>query len=345
MKNNITDTDLQRLPIDQLGQQYGKAMSRGNPVKLLVEGSGKGHFDLEMDVFPSILIYKTNVHTETNVFQMPLYREEPTLNLMFQEQGVSYFGSKTNPALILSPDQQTLQFFPGIDSNFNIHKDEKVENLNIKLKVDYFKEYVIENRHLGGWFYEKMEKNELISTAEIDLSITPEIRIVLHQIKNCPYKGTFKRLFIDGLVKVLLTYQLDCFNRLFLHKKPVWEDQKINSDDVGKLHEVREYLNRNYLDTLSLSGLSRRFFLNEFKLKYGFKKLFGISVMQFIYDLRLNHSKRLLLETDHSILNIAEMVGYEHPNNFSAVFKKRFGQSPSVYRDSTLPVRVSIPIL
>lgn len=336
MQNGLTpiapEAELNHLPIYQLEQQYGNAMSGNDSVKLSIQSEGKGHFDLEMDAYPSILIYKTTFNPEIKLFQMPLYREEPTLNLMFQEQGSSYFGTSKNPSLRMAPNQHTLQFFPGMDCNLNIQKDEHVQNLNIKLKVDYFEEYVIENQHLGGWFYEKMERSELISTAAKDLFISPEISIILYQIKNCPYDATFKRLYIDGLIKVLLTYQLDAYNQLFLHKKPVWQDQKINLQDVGKLHEVKQYVSQYYLDSLSLFDLSRRFALNEFKLKYGFKKLFGMSVMQCIYEMRLNHSKKLLLETDKSIFDVSRIIGYEHPNNFSASFKKKFGHSPTIYR-------------
>jgi AraC family transcriptional regulator, transcriptional activator of the genes for pyochelin and ferripyochelin receptors len=135
------------------------------------------------------------------------------------------------------------------------------------------------------------------------------------------------------LIKILLTYQINEYNHLFLLKKPVWVDQKINSKDVDILHEVKNYLSQNYLDTLSLFDLSRRFMLNEFKLKYGFKKLFGMAVMQFVNEKRLEHSQKLLKETDKTIVEISQIIGYEHPGNFSSSFKKKFGYSPLFYKN------------
>jgi hypothetical protein len=239
-----------------------------------------------MDVIPSVLIYKSKFQPRKDHFQIPLFRQEPTLTMMFQEKGTSWFNTPGKP-LLIAPNQHSLNYFPDFDCRLNIPREDFSMNTSIKLKPDYFREYIINNQHVGGWFYENMVKNETGASVS-ELFISPEIKVILHQIRNCPYDSLLRRMYIDGLIRILLTYQLDAYNQIVLRKKPVWQDQKITTQDVGKLHDVKDFISRNYSDPLNLYEISRKFGLNEYKLKFGFKKLFGIPVMQCIIDLRLN---------------------------------------------------------
>ena len=54
--------------------------------------------------------------------------------------------------------------------------------------------------------------------------------------------------------------------------------------------------------------------------------------MQYLTDLRMDRAAELLRETDEKTYAIAQQVGYDEPNYFSYVFKRRFGVSPSQFR-------------
>ena len=58
----------------------------------------------------------------------------------------------------------------------------------------------------------------------------------------------------------------------------------------------------------------------------------GISYVNFLTNLRLQKAVELLKTTDEKTYIIAEMVGYADQNYFSYVFKKKYGVSPSKYR-------------
>ena len=51
-----------------------------------------------------------------------------------------------------------------------------------------------------------------------------------------------------------------------------------------------------------------------------------------IENLRLEHARRLLLETENSVLAVAFECGFENASNFHRAFKAAFGCSPSVFR-------------
>jgi pimeloyl-ACP methyl ester carboxylesterase/AraC-like DNA-binding protein len=114
--------------------------------------------------------------------------------------------------------------------------------------------------------------------------------------------------------------------------REVTDDGKLNDDDVRTLNEIKTYLDQNFLDEFSVEGLSHQFGLNTFKLKHGFKKLFGKPVISYIRELRLKYSSRLLQKTDLSIKEIAYKTGYRVPGSFSKAFQQRFDKSPTDVR-------------
>jgi len=63
-----------------------------------------------------------------------------------------------------------------------------------------------------------------------------------------------------------------------------------------------------------------------------FRQETGRSYIQYLTELRLNKAVELLRATDEKTYIIARQVGYDEPNYFSYVFKKRFGVSPTRYR-------------
>ena len=64
-----------------------------------------------------------------------------------------------------------------------------------------------------------------------------------------------------------------------------------------------------------------------------FRQETGCSYIQFLTELRLGKAVELLRSTDEKTYEIARRVGYDEPNYFSYVFKKRFGVSPTRYRN------------
>lgn len=103
--------------------------------------------------------------------------------------------------------------------------------------------------------------------------------------------------------------------------------------DEIRLHQVREFLRMEYLSPeLSLDMLSRKFGLNEFKLKKGFKQLFGTTVFGFVQELKMRTARQQLVAGSMNVNEIAEHLGYSTPNHFSSAFRKIYGHPPSRLR-------------
>lgn len=107
------------------------------------------------------------------------------------------------------------------------------------------------------------------------------------------------------------------------------EEPLINKKDLEKLNAVKAFLDKHFLAAHSLQGLARESMLNEFKLKRGFRTVFGTSVFGYIHQLRMNHAFGLLQTKELSIGEVASLIGYACDSSFSRAFKNHFGEKPS----------------
>jgi AraC-like DNA-binding protein len=92
---------------------------------------------------------------------------------------------------------------------------------------------------------------------------------------------------------------------------------------------AREYLISHMETPPGLSELARIIGINEYKLKRGFKEMFGNTVFGYLSDLRLEMAKNELLENRNTASTIASELGYSSVQHFSNAFKKKFGYAPS----------------
>jgi LacI family transcriptional regulator len=88
------------------------------------------------------------------------------------------------------------------------------------------------------------------------------------------------------------------------------------------------------LEVLETVDLSRRVFESRFK------KFTGRTPHEEIDRVKLDKVKMLLRETDQTLPEIAKHCGYRHPEYLSAVFARKVGISPSVFRKSCLKSRL-----
>jgi AraC family transcriptional activator of pyochelin receptor len=106
----------------------------------------------------------------------------------------------------------------------------------------------------------------------------------------------------------------------------------IKDADLLKFTYIRDFILRDVRAHYTLPQLSARIEMNEFKLKKGFKQLYGKSVYDFLQSHRMELGLKLLTSTDKSIKEIASRCGYGHSTNFIAVFRKYYNTKPTHYR-------------
>ena len=97
--------------------------------------------------------------------------------------------------------------------------------------------------------------------------------------------------------------------------------------------KAKEYIGEHFSESdLSVDRLCGHLHVSQSYFSTLFRTETGVSYIQYLTEIRMKKAVTLLQETDTKTYLIAEQVGYDDPNYFSHVFKKRFGVSPVKYR-------------
>ena len=104
---------------------------------------------------------------------------------------------------------------------------------------------------------------------------------------------------------------------------------------AGRLDTIKEYIASHYTDSnLTLKTLGDEFGISPNYLGRLFKKDMGMSVQEYINEVRLKNVLRELKETKDSAKDIAERNGFISSSNyFYTYFKKKVGVTPQMYRE------------
>lgn len=95
----------------------------------------------------------------------------------------------------------------------------------------------------------------------------------------------------------------------------------------------RQYIQRHYADPeLTLEKLASVLRVSPVHLSRSFKQELGISFIALLTQTRMNKAMELLSNSELTINEIAERVGYNTQHYFSTSFKKWIGVSPNQYR-------------
>ncbi len=109
-------------------------------------------------------------------------------------------------------------------------------------------------------------------------------------------------------------------NRLLPVKKP----------SLGQL--TKEYVRNNLSEKLTLSDISWNLHCSTVTLTQHFKAEFGYSIMSYAHKKRMELARRLLLDTDKPLYEVAASCGYPDVEYFSRSFKREHGEAPGSWR-------------
>ncbi|WP_426452418.1 helix-turn-helix domain-containing protein [Paenibacillus sp. S-38] len=102
----------------------------------------------------------------------------------------------------------------------------------------------------------------------------------------------------------------------------------------AKVREAAVFLESHYDRMLSLDQLSEQLGLSKYHLLRTFTAAVGMSPNDYLYRVRIEQAMRLLRQTDWSVEQIAERVGYSSGSYFVKAFRKLTGRTPGSFRSS-----------
>lgn len=143
---------------------------------------------------------------------------------------------------------------------------------------------------------------------------------------NNIYTSCYEKLYFQQLILML-------FNQTSKIDKRICANKQTNIKDVDTaIHTTMMYIQENFSKDISLADVASMAHLNPSYFSKKFKAVNGFGFKDYINKVRINHSEKLLLETDKSITDIAFECGYINSNYFGDAFKHLNNVSPSVFR-------------
>lgn len=99
-----------------------------------------------------------------------------------------------------------------------------------------------------------------------------------------------------------------------------------------RLRRTIEYMQVNIHQQISIDRLCKIAGLSKNYYRKLFMKEYGLFPKAYMIQMRLEHAEHLLMETEHTIKEIAHNLGYSDPYSFSKQYKEKRGYPPSMYR-------------
>jgi AraC family transcriptional activator of pyochelin receptor len=173
-------------------------------------------------------------------------------------------------------------------------------------------------------FRDKILAGAPIMLSEQNALINTEIQGIINSVLNCQYTGGTKKMFFLSKSIELLVLQSQVFDKSKSKKRVYCK----TSHDKERILFAKEYLEQHYYNPPTLTTLAQIAGINEFKLKKGFKEIFGTTAFGYLTNYKMEMAKNKLVKKLTTISQLAYELGYSSPQHFSAVFKNTFGYPP-----------------
>jgi AraC-like DNA-binding protein len=153
-----------------------------------------------------------------------------------------------------------------------------------------------------------------------------EMTKIVNDLLRCPYDENLRKIYFENKVNDFL------FEVLVQTFKAKPTTGNLNQKENSAVFNARDIILADLAKHNSIREISQMVQLNEFKLKTGFKQIFGTGIFEFLLQARMKKARQLLIETDKPIKEIAALAGYGHLTNFITAFKNHFGHTPRELR-------------
>lgn len=108
--------------------------------------------------------------------------------------------------------------------------------------------------------------------------------------------------------------------------------QEKHDEITEVINSVMEYIEHHFYQQITLDDIAGFTNYNKTYLSSLFKRKMGITIFQYLKNIRLQHCLQELKETDETIVNIALKNGFASIQSFNKVFKEIYQMTPAQYR-------------
>ncbi|MBO5737129.1 MAG: helix-turn-helix transcriptional regulator [Clostridia bacterium] len=133
----------------------------------------------------------------------------------------------------------------------------------------------------------------------------------------------------DQLIKDYL--QIFLIKCVRLTTQPIKHVQKPVAVENTRIYEVKRYLDENYRHRIAIEELCFLFNTNKTTLSAAFKQAFDKTIIEHVNTLRIEYTKELLREGEHTLTQIADLLHVSSVHYLTTLFKKLTAMTPTEY--------------
>lgn len=308
----------------------------GNEIRILSQNEKATVYSIEnktgngivtyYNAFPGIELYYNDFHMSDGFVRRDVrstdlieinHCRQGRFECAFKSGGYAYLGEGDLAINILTNSKDAAYFplahYHGISIVINIPEAKKTINdilsifEGIDINLDVIREKTIDN---SGY---------------VIMRATDMINHIFYELYNVPdnVREGYIKFKIVELLMFLSTTDMKYENE---------DKEYFPRNQVKKIKEIRGFLIENIDKRYTLSQLSKEFSISMTTMKKVFKGIYGAPILTYMREYRIQVAAQMLRNTDFSISQISENVGYENPAKFSEAFKNLLNISPSDYR-------------
>lgn len=208
----------------------------------------------------------------------------------------------------LCKNEKNILLIKDYSSSVNLQKDSTFSAINIEISKNFLKKYL---PNLAEFDHTQMLKQT---------QPNPKTALLASEIFCSSFDEKLNEIYIQGKVFELIFLEFSNLHEFKNENKIIFSNH-----DIKALQKAKEILTQRVQNPPSISELARLVALNEFKLKFGFKKYFNLAPFQFHFIQKMQEAKNLLESGDYNVSEVSQKIGYKRVQSFSTAFYRHFG--------------------
>jgi len=201
--------------------------------------------------------------------------------------------------------------------------DKVIKEITIQFHRDLFDEKFLQRNQIS--FIRTM----FLRAARGVLFSPTTTREIMPRIKNLVQKQGF-----DSVLELMSILHDLSTSRNFRTLSAVSFNADTHLYNSRRIEKIMTYLNNNFSQNINLADAAKIAGMTEVSLSRFFKQRTGKTFIDTLNEVRLGNASRMLIDTTHSINEVAYKCGFNNISNFNRIFKKKKDSTPKEFREA-----------
>lgn len=207
-------------------------------------------------------------------------------------------------------------------NSMSVHQIDRTNQDNVLLTLQFSPDLLDEQRAVSC--------NSLHQTPE-NQDIYDSIRRYLAQMaREASKKTQGSRNYSLGLLHMLAGHLMRYFSIQLTEEK----QNNVNDYDYQRLNRVLQFIDHNYSQKITLQSIADQEHLSLHYFSHFFSDKIGIPFQKYLTSVRLEKAVNALMDTNHSVTQIALDCGFANVKLFNKYFKEKYDTTPGAFREA-----------